>query len=267
MSEFWQIHAGKWIEGCMALSDEQELAYFRILNWTHLTDAPPPATPKVLAKVTKFRKEKAIRVVNELVKLGKLFVADGRLHNRRADLDLAKRNRRKNINGLAANNSNYSPETSENLQLFGENLQLFGGNLQLSPDKPLKSLEPESHIIREDNIREETHVSLGFDDFWASYPKRDGANPRKPALQKFEKAVRDGTAAVTIIEGAVRYHQHCVGKGLVGTSYVAMAVTWLNQERWNDEYSAGGTNSRQSEAERKLAEHEANWRNQQSKLQ
>lgn len=76
-----------------------------------------------------------------------------------------------------------------------------------------------------------------FDEFWSLFPDRDGPNPKKPARQKFENAVKRGVDPECIIRGAKMYALHCKAKNSVGTSYVAQAQTWLNQERWNDSLS------------------------------
>lgn len=73
-----------------------------------------------------------------------------------------------------------------------------------------------------------------FDRFYRAYPKRDGANPRKPAKAKFEKLVRNGADPEAIIAGATRYADELAGQNKLNTVYVAQANTWLNQERWRD---------------------------------
>jgi len=73
-----------------------------------------------------------------------------------------------------------------------------------------------------------------FDRFWSAYPKRDGANPRKPAKAKFEKLVRNGADPEKIIAGAKRYADELAAQNKLSTVYVAQAITWLNQERWGD---------------------------------
>ncbi|GHE79543.1 hypothetical protein GCM10019059_42550 [Camelimonas fluminis] len=74
-----------------------------------------------------------------------------------------------------------------------------------------------------------------FDEFWAAYPKRGlAANPKKPAREKFAKAVKAGADPEAIIGGARRYAEIEKRSGRFGTEKVAQAQTWLNQERWGD---------------------------------
>ncbi|WP_316159685.1 DnaA N-terminal domain-containing protein [Bradyrhizobium sp. SZCCHNRI3042] len=73
-----------------------------------------------------------------------------------------------------------------------------------------------------------------FADFWSAYPKRDGANPKEPARKKFLAAVKSGDDADAIIAGARGYAEELRRTNKLNTSYVAQAVTWLNQRRWTD---------------------------------
>lgn len=71
-----------------------------------------------------------------------------------------------------------------------------------------------------------------FDEFWASYPKRDGANPKEPAAKLFRAAVKAGEDPDAIIRGA----KICAVKesSRIGTPYIPQAVKWLKDKRWRD---------------------------------
>jgi uncharacterized protein YdaU (DUF1376 family) len=73
-----------------------------------------------------------------------------------------------------------------------------------------------------------------FERFWVAYPRRDGANPRAPAFKVFSAAVKSGHDPEDIIGGAERYREKVRQSGQEGTPYVAQAVTWLRQARWED---------------------------------
>jgi hypothetical protein len=78
-------------------------------------------------------------------------------------------------------------------------------------------------------------ISGFFDEFWRVYPKRgDAANPKKPACDKFERAVRGGADPAVIIAAAARYAAIESSAGRSNTEKIAQAVTWLNQQRWQD---------------------------------
>jgi|GEM_PF-1534059 len=86
-----------------------------------------------------------------------------------------------------------------------------------------------------------------FDEFWSTYPKRDGGNPRKPAAEKFEKLVRKTFHPAAIIAGARAYAEACRRDGRFGTAYVKQATTWLNQHGWQDDYLPVGAPAQPAE--------------------
>lgn len=67
-----------------------------------------------------------------------------------------------------------------------------------------------------------------FSAFWDLYPLRK-AKPK--AEQSYERALKK-TSHASIMAGLVRY----VASLEPGSKYIAHASTWLNQERWADEY-------------------------------
>ncbi len=76
--------------------------------------------------------------------------------------------------------------------------------------------------------------------FWRTYPdRRPHSNPKKPALAKFETALKRGVAAADIIRGAERYAAYVKREG-TDPKFVAQAVTWLNQDRWTQYQEAAG---------------------------
>lgn len=79
--------------------------------------------------------------------------------------------------------------------------------------------------------RKRSTPSEFFERFWAAYPRREGSNPKQPAMKAFDRAVSSGADPETIILGAQHYRSEQLGKD---ARFIAQAVTWLNQERWND---------------------------------
>ncbi len=77
-----------------------------------------------------------------------------------------------------------------------------------------------------------------FEEFWRSFPRRDGPNPRKPAEQKFSALAKTGVDPETMIAGAKQLSIDESRRGNIGTRFVAQAVTWLNQQRWSDHAAA-----------------------------
>jgi len=73
-----------------------------------------------------------------------------------------------------------------------------------------------------------------FELFWEAYPAREGANPKEPARKKFLALVKSGVNPAKIIGGANAYANECQRVRQVGTQFVAGALKWLNESRWQD---------------------------------
>lgn len=74
-------------------------------------------------------------------------------------------------------------------------------------------------------------VESDFLDFYAAYPRHVG---KEAARRAFVKAVKAGTPAADIVEGAHRYAAATAAAG-TETRYVAHPATWLNAGRWSDD--------------------------------
>lgn len=70
-----------------------------------------------------------------------------------------------------------------------------------------------------------------FDEFWAAYPKRPN-NPRKKAMAAYRKA-RKNVSQKQLLTAVGLYAAYMAGEN---PKFVAMAATWLNDERWNCDY-------------------------------
>lgn len=74
-------------------------------------------------------------------------------------------------------------------------------------------------------------VESDFLDFYAAYPRHVG---KEAARRAFVKAVKAGTPAADIVEGARRYAAGTAAAG-TETRYIAHPATWLNAGRWSDD--------------------------------
>ena len=105
--------------------------------------------------------------------------------------------------------------------------------------KPLKQLKTRHAIALhpqcERNAPTPTPTpTVNFTRFWKVYPKRKGQNPKHPAKLKFLAAIASGTPEEAIVDGAAAYAKEQRELGKEATEYIAQAVTWLNQRRWED---------------------------------
>lgn len=72
-----------------------------------------------------------------------------------------------------------------------------------------------------------------FDLFWQNYPRKVA---KAKADDSFKKAINNGAEPQAIITGAKKYAQLCEMQK-TETKFIAHPATWLNSERWNDDYS------------------------------
>ena len=84
------------------------------------------------------------------------------------------------------------------------------------------------HHPKEHHRLEHKKDIFRFEEFWKIYPKRVG---RKAAATKWQTAVKTATPD-QIIEAAKRYRDNPKRD----PEFTANPATWLNQERWLDEY-------------------------------
>lgn len=79
-------------------------------------------------------------------------------------------------------------------------------------------------------------ASDDFEIFWRAYPSRSPhENPKKPAALKFASLVKAGADPAKIIAGARRYAAY-VTLEVRDRRFVKTAITWLNQEQWQEQY-------------------------------
>jgi hypothetical protein len=81
-------------------------------------------------------------------------------------------------------------------------------------------------------------VDHQFETFWRSYPpRRPHQNPKKPARQKFDAALKRGVRFADIQRGVENFARY-VEQEHTDPKYVPQAKTWLHQERWADHQEA-----------------------------
>lgn len=117
--------------------------------------------------------------------------------------------------------------------------QILARNSEDSGKKSLEGKGKEKEGKRKKNSRlvaDATQPSepSKFEEFWKSYPRRDGPNPRKPAEQKFNALVKTGVDPDLMVAAAKRLAVDEAKRSNIGTRFIPQAITWLNQQRWTD---------------------------------
>lgn len=112
------------------------------------------------------------------------------------------------------------------------------------PDNPAVNRGDKAHIpearVQKENIRavapRRPHGRQNrFQEFWAAFPKRDGANPKAKAEKLYTAAVKSGVAEQTIIDAAKLCSDDYRRRNEWGSRFVPRATTWLSEQRWGDE--------------------------------
>ena len=75
---------------------------------------------------------------------------------------------------------------------------------------------------------------MTFETFWSLYPRRLN---RKQAEKSYNTAIKKGATHAEIINGAAEYSAYCNRKQLEN-QYICHATTFLNQERFRNDYRA-----------------------------
>lgn len=103
-----------------------------------------------------------------------------------------------------------------------------------TPSSPVmrepESVDPEP--VEENTLAAEATplLPVGFDAFWATYPRRVS---KPDARRAWAKALRNGTSDFTILDGAKRWASHWEHER-TDPQFIPYPSTWLNGQRWND---------------------------------
>jgi hypothetical protein len=77
-----------------------------------------------------------------------------------------------------------------------------------------------------------------FEKVRGAYPKRAGQDPKKRAFEAFHRAITARKAKPEmLIAAAGKYAAAVRADGKEGTAYVPLLATWLNEDRWSDDYT------------------------------
>lgn len=80
-------------------------------------------------------------------------------------------------------------------------------------------------------------VKKRFDLFWAAYPNKTGKGAAEKSWNKLRPTKELFSQIMEVLQKAVRCEQWVRENG----RYIPNPATWLNQRRWEDEYTAQGT--------------------------
>ena len=90
----------------------------------------------------------------------------------------------------------------------------------------------------------------GFDEFWAAYPRKVG---KGDALKAWKKIKPSGELR-SRISAAIEAAKGCEQWQRENGRFIPNPATWLNQERWDDDYGGPAPSSREAEMNDLVAE-------------
>jgi len=216
---------GDFLADTMHLSDALTGNYVLLIchYWQH---GGLPDDPEQLARICKMSREQWGKRSPVL----EAFFQDGWKHKRIED-ELAKAAAYSEIQRARAN-ERWQESDADGIATA---LPARASSPSPSPSPSLSKTTTESVAPSCGRAATRTAADDDFQKFWKAYPTRgSAANPKKPARDKFQRAVKAGADPQVITLAAKRYAQLETAAGRAGTEKIAQALTWLNQQRWND---------------------------------
>jgi uncharacterized protein YdaU (DUF1376 family) len=246
------------LEGMACLTLEERGAYNTVLDLIYLHDGSVDDDLRYIAGFLRVDVRIWKRIRNRLVELGKLYNGDGKLRNKRADVEvrsaLAKVVRTQELNVIKGIKSGAVRRKNKELAEPEPNRSRTDLELDIESKKDIRSVSKKAETRPSPTV-------VQFDSFKKAYPKRGASNPWQPALKLFLSTVdRDGEAeAGAIIHAAGLYREECDRLKITGTDKVAQAQTWLRQKRFMD-YLDGTEADAGRRAEHRAAAERLGWR-------
>ena len=84
---------------------------------------------------------------------------------------------------------------------------------------------------KEKDKDKDINTLVGFDEFWAAYPKKTGKGEARKAWEK----IKPRAALLEQMLNAITWQSQSEQWRKDGGQYIPMPATWLNQQRWEDE--------------------------------
>jgi uncharacterized protein YdaU (DUF1376 family) len=224
------------------LSAAEHGAYLMLIMNYWQREKPLPADDRKLARIARMSDDEWAAAKPTLAEF---FVVEDEWRHARIDQEIAvaqqksakaKASARASVAARQANAERPLNDRSADAELLGEDRE--------GKKEPLPESKSSTTNVRSVDKPTRPVPDSHFEEFWKAYPHRgEASDPRKPAKDKFDRAVKRGVDPAAIIAGAKRFAEIEHRAGRAGTEKCAQAVTWLNQERWND-YAAAAQPAR-----------------------
>lgn len=221
---WFPFHVGDYLRDTARLTTEGHGAYL-LLMLDYWANGAPPDDDETLASIARLPLEQWTKLRSKIAPF--FDVADGLWSHGRIEKELvsAEEKHKKRVNAgkaggeAKAKNKHSSSNATSNAEALP---------YQPQPQPQSQKEESSSSVAPATRPKEPSR----FDEFWKAYPRRKGDNPRKTAEAKFNALVKTGLDPQMLIDAIRQYATDKADK--IGTEFIPMASTWLNQQRWTD---------------------------------
>ena len=235
---YYQFHIGDYRSGTDHLSDEEDLAYRRLLDLYYDTEEPLPNDLPQISRRIRFNErsttvERVLKEFFELTQKGWINArAEREIRGYKRLKDVASRAGKASVEAKKAKKLSEIPTTVEQpLNDRSTNQEPVTSN-----HEPIKDLNPlVSPATRPPDYTE------SFAQFWAIYPRHVA---KQAALKAWKKVAPQNGLVETILQ-AVRVQRSGADWQRDDGQYIPHPATWLNQHRWEDEPAAKNNPKRQ----------------------
>lgn len=268
MAKVWKVdfYPQDWLIATTSMNPAQRGVYVQIVALIFAHGGPIPHDPSWIASMSGCSTRMAEKIIKELAEIPKIQIADGKISQRRAMLEVNAKIKRlekpsKVSRESVDNASEVRRERVDNASGTGRKpheKERDVNEINDITDRPVTSKPPPPHphpttsptptLDTSVSNLSSTEANMYFSALWEAYPGRGkyglcGAGfkgSRKKAFEKFVVLLKkeNNHEAFTreLIQSAYLYTGHldraqCPSKHL---------ITWLNQECWADDYSSGG---------------------------
>lgn len=223
MSRPWfPFYVGDYVRDTARLTTEGHGAYL-LLMLDYWANGAPPDDDETLSSIARLPLEQWVKLRSKIAPF--FDVADGRWSHGRIEKELAaaEEKHKKRVNaGKAGGEAKAKNKHSSSIATSNADALPYQSQPQSQKEESSSSVAPATRPKEPSR----------FDEFWKAYPRRKGDNPRKTAEGKFNALVKTGLDPQMLIDAIRQYAIDKVDK--IGTEFIPMASTWLNQQRWTD---------------------------------
>lgn len=236
-------HIGDYRSATAHLSNEEDLAYRRLLEMYYDTEKPIPLETDWVSRRLRIGSESVLSVLQDFFQRTEA----GWVHDRceqeiaqyRKRADLARENGR--FGGRPKNPAGSHPVAAGGRPVTGSkaNQEPITKNQELEP--VTKNQEPSSSEIR-DSVSDEIQgasaprvvrpkgYSEDFEEAWSLYPRRNGSNSKAYAFTAWKARLKEGIEAESLIDGVRRYAAYCRAS-VTDARYIQQASTFFGPGR------------------------------------